>query len=257
MPEPLGSEYSNRTGPAVATTLILAWPINATLVLRILFMPHVFRVFASFLMALCVSLPAFPINTPLSDESIREAYFLGQRHDGTFPSILGKYIKTLPPPKSGPYISSVTLKTPFIQLVEYSDGYIGNYSAQQAVLDHRGQEDSVIITIEIFLTNSYGPLIPNPARSRSASSQALVLRPSDFWKDFHADVFDGDKILSPSRFGGHPLYRCGRTGACTTIGAALDLEFPASAFTSDSASIQVVPPEGEPVSVDFDLTRLR
>ena len=220
-------------------------------------MRHFIRLIACFLMVFCLALPASPFNAPLSDESVRDAYFLGQRHDGTYPSILSKYIKTLPPPKSGPYISSVTFLTPFIQLVEYSDGYIGNYSAQQAVLDHRGQQDSVKITVEIFLTDSYGPLIPNPARSRSVSPQALIPRPIDFWRDFRADVFDGDKILSPSRSDGHPLYRCGRTGACTTIGAALDLEFPASAFNSDFTTIEILPPEGDPISVTFDLATLR
>src|SRR5260370_25428540 len=108
------------------------------------------------LMVLCVSLPASPLNTPLSDQTIREAYFLGQRHDGTFPSILGKYIKNLPPPKSGPYISSVTFLTPFIQLVEYSDGYIGSYSAQKALHDPRGQEEFLLTFVEIQLTDSYG-----------------------------------------------------------------------------------------------------
>src|SRR5260221_14713159 len=115
---------------------------------------------------LCVSLPASPFYTPLSDQAIREAYFLGQRHDGTYPSILGKYIKNLPPPKSGPYISSVTFLTPFIQLVEYSDGYIGNYSAQKALHDHRGQEEFVLIFVEIQLTDSYGRLIPPPPNIR-------------------------------------------------------------------------------------------
>jgi archaellin len=35
------------------------------------------------------------------------------------------------------------------------------------------------------------------------------------------------------------------------------LEFPAGAFTSDFVTVQVIPPEGAPISVDFDLTRLR
>src|SRR5260370_6879151 len=82
-------------------------------------------------MVLCVSRPASPLNPPLSDQTIREAYFLGQRHDGTFPSILGKYIKNLPPPKSGPYISSVTFLTPFIHLARSSDGYFAGSSAQK------------------------------------------------------------------------------------------------------------------------------
>src|SRR5947207_1287097 len=53
-------------------------------------MRRLFRVFASFLVALCVTLPAFALDAPLSDEAVREAYFLGQRHDASF---LGNYIK--------------------------------------------------------------------------------------------------------------------------------------------------------------------
>jgi hypothetical protein len=37
----------------------------------------------------------------------------------------------------------------------------------------------------------------------------------------------------------------------------LYLKFPASAFTSDTATILVTPPEGPEVSVDFGLTDLR
>jgi len=197
---------------------------------------------------------AFAFDTPLSDEAVREAYFLGQRHDA---SLLGKYIKLLPPPKTGPHISSITFLTPFAKLTQFSSNHVGNYSAQQALLDYRSHNESVKITVEIYLTNSYGALISNPDASRSRSSPALIPRSNDFWKDFRVQVYDGDKILSPSDSGGHPLYRCGRYGPCRPIGAVLDLLFPAGAFTSDSAVIQVTPPDGDPVSLDFDLARLR
>jgi len=216
-------------------------------------MPHVFRVFASFLVALCVALPASAFDNPLSDEAVREAYFLGQRHDASF---LANYIKFLPLPKTGPHISSVTFLTPFAQLTQFSTKYVGNYSAQQALLDHRGRNESVKVTVEIYLTNSYGALIANPAAS-SPGSSALIPRPIDFWKDFRIQVYNGRQILSPSDSEGRPLYRCGRYGPCRPRGAAVDLEFPAGAFTSDTAIIQVTPPEGAPISVDFDLTRLR
>ena len=203
--------------------------------------------------ALLVSPASFAFQSPLSDESIREAYFLGQRHDASF---LTDYIKFLPPPKTGPHISSVTFLTPFAQLTQLSSKYVGNYSAQQARLDHRGQEESVKITVEIYLTNSYGALIPNPAASQPHSS-ALIPRPYDFWKDFRVLVYNGSQILSPSASGGHSLYRGGRNGPRRPMGAAVDLEFPANAFTSDFVTVQVVPPEGAAVSVAFDLTRLR
>lgn len=220
-------------------------------------MRHGFRVFASFLIALWLALPAFPFTSPLSDESIRDAYFLGQRHDGTFPSILGKYIKNLPPPKSGPYISSVTFLTPFIQLVEYSDGYIGNYSAQKALRDHRGQEEFVLIFVDIQLTDSYGRLIPPPPNWLSRSPEAWVPRPSDFWRDFQVQIYDAGKPLTPYDFHGHSTYSCGRRGPCIMTGATLEFDFRAESFNSDSATIQVIPPEGDPVSVDFDLIHLR
>jgi hypothetical protein len=221
------------------------------------FMVRVARLITCLLMVVCVSLPALPLNTPLSDQAIREAYFLGQRHDGTFPSILGKYIKNLRPPKSGPYISSVTLLTPFIQLVEYSDGYIGNCSAQKALHDHRGQEEFVLIFVEIQLTDSYGRLVPPPANWLSRSPQAWVPRPSDFWRDFQVQIYDAGKPLAPYNFHGRSTYSCGRRGPCIMTGATLEFDFRADAFTSDSAAIQVVPPEGDPISVDFDLAHLR
>jgi hypothetical protein len=120
-------------------------------------MRHVFRAFASFLVAICVTLPSSAFDVPLSDEAVREAYFLGQRHDASF---LTNYIKFLPLPKTGPHISSITFLTPFARFAQFSGNYVGNYSAQQALLDHRGEEETVKITVEVYLTNSYGALIP-------------------------------------------------------------------------------------------------
>jgi hypothetical protein len=210
-----------------------------------------------FAAALLLTPFSFAFDTPLSDQSVREAYFLGQRHDGTSGRILENYTKHLPPPKSGPYISSVTFFTPFAQLVQLCDRYIGNYSAQQAQLDHRGQEELVDIVVEVQLTNSYGAFLANTADSRSGPPQGLVRRPYDFWKDFQVQAFSGNQPLTPSRLRGIPRSSCGRRGPCTLTGATLEFEFPGSAFTSDSATIQVVPPEGPEVSVSFDLSRFR
>ena len=217
-------------------------------------MRNVVRLFSCLLMVLCVSLPASPFDTPLSDEAVREAYFLGQRHDASF---LGNYIKFLPRPKTGPHISSVTFLTPFAQLAQISSSYVGSYSAQRALLDHRGLQESVKITVEIYLTNSYGAMIPNPESSRSAASPPFIPRHHDFWRDFRVQVSDGRHVLSPSDSGGRPISRCGRTGPCRVIGAALDLQFPVAEFVSDSVTVEIIPPEGDPVAVNFDLTRLR
>ena len=42
--------------------------------------------------------PILAFQSPLSDESVREAYFLGQRHDNSFELLLDKYTHHLPLP---------------------------------------------------------------------------------------------------------------------------------------------------------------
>jgi len=135
------------------------------------------RSFLSILLAAVLAAPpSFAFSSPLSDEAVREAYFLGQRHDGSFARLLDKYSKRLPPPKSGPQISAITLLTPFAQLVRFSESYTGNYSAQQAELDHSDQEEIVEISVEILFTPSYGAVLFVPTGSRSGSPQGYRLR---------------------------------------------------------------------------------
>ncbi len=81
--------------------------------------------------------PVFAFSTPLSEEAIREAYFLGQRRDESTAAFLSKYIHELPPPSYGPHILSIITYTPFAQAVLDSSRHTANYSAQQAQLDHR------------------------------------------------------------------------------------------------------------------------
>ena len=220
-------------------------------------MPTSLRSFLAFLSAVALTAsPTFAFGSPLSDEAIREAYFLGQRHDGSLPRLLGKYVKQLPPPKTGPHISSISLLTPFVQLVQFSDMYIVNYSAQQASLDHRSEQETVLISITTFLTDSYGAYIA--AASQRGEPHTYIRRPNDFWKGFQVEVSDGRETRAPTRFTGEPNLQCARRGlGCILVGATLHLEFPAAAFNSDSATIRVIPPEGPEVSVDFDLTNLR
>ncbi len=207
--------------------------------------------------ALLLSPSSFAFDTPLSDQAVREAYFLGQRRDETFARFLDKYTTHLPPPKTGPHISSITFFTPFALAAQLSSQHSSGYSAQQAALDHRGQGETVKIVVQILLTDSYPAYIPRPTSSRSGSPTGYVLRPYDFWKTFQVQVFSDDKTLEPFSSSGEPDYICSENGGCTLIGATLQFEFLAESFASDSATIQVDPPEGDSVSVEFDLTRLR
>jgi hypothetical protein len=205
---------------------------------------------------LLLSSPALAFNFPLSDEAIREAYFLGQRRDESMAQFLAKYKKTLPVPDSGPQIASVEFLTPFANLILVSSQRT-NYSAQQAALDHRTQEDHVSITIQVQLTKSYGAFVAAPTGTRSDSPIGYTPRSPGFWRDIGVEVVMDDKTLEPTDFTGEPNYLCGDDGGCVLTGATLHLELPAKLFTSDSASVQIAPPEGLDVSVGFDLTALR
>jgi len=206
---------------------------------------------------LLTPLPSFGFGTPLSDTAVREAYFLGQRHDGSLARFLEKYTKHLPPPKFGPHISSITFFTPFTLVAQLSSQHISGYSAQQAWLDHQGQGETVRIIVQILLTDSYSAYIPRPTGSRSGSPTGFVPRPYDFWRDFQVQVFNKNETLRPFTSSGKPDYVCSEEGGCFLTGATLQFEFPADAFDSDSATVEVDPPQGDHVSVEFDLTSLR
>jgi hypothetical protein len=200
---------------------------------------------------------SFAFDTPLSDQAVREAYFLGQRHDETMATFLNKYTKFLEAPKTGPDIASITVFTPFALLVQQSSQHASGYSAQQAALDHRDQGEFVRIIIQVQLTASYGNVIVRPTGSRSGSPSGFAPRPYDFWKDFDVQVSSDDKKLRPFSSSGHPNLLCSDDGGCELTGATLQFDFSAEDFVSGAATIDVNPPEGDPTSVDFDLDHLR
>ena len=201
--------------------------------------------------------PSLAFDTPLSDQAVREAYFLGQRHDDSMATLLNKYTKFLPAPKTGPHVASVTFFTPFALLVQQSSQHTSGYSAQQAALDHRDQPEFVRIIVQIQFTDSYSAYIIRPTGSRSGSSAGFVPRPYDFWKDFDVQVSSKDQDLRPFSSSGQPNVLCSYEGGCELTGATLQFDFNAEDFPSGSAVIDVIPPEGDRLSVDFDLGHLR
>jgi len=213
------------------------------------------RSIAVLLATLIVSPGSFAFSSPLSDEAIREAYFLGQRRDEKMTAFLEKYKQHLREPDRGPYVSTVEFLTPFALAVLQSKDHSTGYSAQQAAEEHRGVEENVVVNIEVLFTESYGALIQQPISDRSGAPTGFTFRPSDFWRDIDVQVIVKDKVIKPTRFTGEPLYFCAR--GCALMGATLRLELPARFVDSDTAAVQVVPPEGPEVWVDFDLTGLR
>src|ERR1700752_4203842 len=130
--------------------------------------------------ALVIPLPSWGFDTPLSDTAVRQAYFMGQRHDESLARFLDSYTKQLPAPKTGPHISAVSFLTPYALLTQYSSWHPYGYSAQQAELDHRSQVETVKIMVVIRLTDTYGPVMLNPTGRTTGSPTDYVARPSGF-----------------------------------------------------------------------------
>lgn len=63
----------------------------------------------------------------------------------------------------------------------------------------------------------------------------------EFWRAFKYRIFDGKEEITTD----------------DVTGATVHLRFPSVAFTSDTATIDITPREGHPVSVGFDLSSLR
>lgn len=194
--------------------------------------------------------------TPLSEQAVREAYFLGQRHDESISRVLEKYTQYFPIPDYGPQITSVTYLTPFALAVLASSNHEGNYSAQQAQLDHRAQRETVQIQVGIRFTESYPAIIPSSVPSSRGSQPAPVPRPYDFWRDFRVTVFDGEKTLEPSSTNGRPDYACNEF-SCFLTGATILLDFPAEDFVKQDVTVQIDPPEGGQLVSNLDLSPLR
>jgi hypothetical protein len=220
-------------------------------------MPNSSRRFVAIVLAtFLVSPRLFAFSSPLSDEAIREAYFLGQRRDESTARFLAKYKQHLAAPETGPYIASVELLTPFARAVLRSSQQTVGYSAQQAEQEYREKEERIAISVEVLLTASYGPILAHPTDTRSGSPIGYTLRSPDFWKEIPVQVTVDEKSVKPLHVSGEPTYMCSDDG-CELTGAVMRMEFPAGAFRSESATVQLSPPEGPEVLVDFDLVALR
>jgi hypothetical protein len=131
---------------------------------------------------------AFAFDTPLSQQAVREAYFLGQHNDQSTLSFFSQYIKTLPAPNRGAYISEVEIYTPYAQIIEASRRRTGSYSAQQAELDYRHRHDKLYVRIRINFTDTYGALeLYRSAKGDKQLSGRDEPLP-DFYRDFRVGL---------------------------------------------------------------------
>lgn len=240
---------------------------------------------------LLISASSQAFQSPLSQEAVRDAYFLGQHNNESTLSFFSQYVKSLPPPDSGPYISEVEVYTPYVQVVEHSRRLSGAYSAQQAELDYRHSHDKVYVRVRINFTETYGVELYRSAKGdRQLSGRDAPL--PDFYRDFRVGLSQRsgpdreERWIEPLRIILQPSYVQnsnhypfipqdlgligslggadgssygyeGSGGSVYPTGWQTWLVYDAADVASDDASVEVITTDGQDVVVPFDLSRLR
>ena len=179
---------------------------------------------------------AFAYDHPLSDEAVREAYFVGQNVK-TVNTFLSQYTQGLPVPHSGPRVAEIELSTPYAQVVEVSAQHSVGYSDLQAAEDYRKRGDFIAVRVKVLFTPTY------------------TSRANDFWRDVSVGLVQ-KKHMAATRVDGQPIYASDVDGGSWLIGANVFVQFSVAGVESDSLQVEVVPPEGPPVHATFDLNRL-
>jgi hypothetical protein len=248
------NDGTQNTVPATPSLLQgTALPFLTRLMSREVLLVHSFfrSGFAILAAALLTTSVTFAIEVPLSDEAVREAYFLGQRRDDTTAQFLETYRRYFPVPKSGPHIFLVELFTPYAQAVEASSKHGLGYSAQQARQDYQARGDSLRVGVYVRYTSTYGPGFPY--------SSNKVPGQTGTWKDFQVRLtLKGVTLESRSvRYEGTRMGTGGKGGGSRPTGFIVWQEYDASNPTFTDAAVEIDTPDGQHVVAPFDLSRLR
>jgi hypothetical protein len=180
---------------------------------------------------------------PLSEESVREAYFLGHTTNATKrTTFFERYTRHFPLPVKGPYVESIEFQTPYEQVVLRSWQHWNNYDAQEAERDYAAKPDLVVVRVLIYSTPTY----PFGSQDR-ADGQS-----ENLWHGLSFRVAQQQSI-QPKMVNSRP-FRVGRRsgGAREAL-----LEFDAAQFSSDIVTVEVATPDGQIVRAEFDLDDLR
>ena len=199
----------------------------------------------------------FAYDVPLSSHSVREAYFLGQRNDQKTTDFLGLYKRRLPLPKSGPHVAEIELLTPYAQVVQVSRRHSVGYSAQQAEKDYQGRGDILRVRVLLNLTPTYPVAMACQSAQNAADQQGIELRTEDFWQDFRFQLRQKDAAFEPLDLRGEPVYEHDARGSGGLAGAQVWLDYDTAGVASAMAEVEVLTPDGQRVSVKFDLEKLR
>jgi hypothetical protein len=181
---------------------------------------------------LSLAIPVCAYDLPLTENSIREAYFLGTRMAGLSPGFLARYARLVPQLKQGNCTSQARLETPFLQVADYSSK-APNYSAQSAVKDFSGKP----LSFRIYLDVCY---------RLEAPANAVKVK-----------IMQNKKEVVPDSFESSPYSESTEFGFLPPNGEQIVLEFRAAKIDSSDMTVLIDTSDGQHGETRFDLQALR
>jgi hypothetical protein len=185
------------------------------------------------LLSFALAIPACAYDVPLTENSIRDAYFLGTRNGGLKPDFLVKYVGSIPELKQGTCTSQARIETPFLQVAQFAGKSI-NYSAQDAVADFFGKPAAFLVYLEICY---------------QLNAPQNVIR---------FKIIQHKKEIVPLSVKRSPYQEpAAIMGYLPPNGEQIVVEFAPSKIDSSDLTILIDTPDGQHVSTDFDLQSIR
>jgi len=188
--------------------------------------------FRAVLLAVSLATPACAYDVPLTESSIRDAYFLGKRTDGLNFDFIAQYARLVPNLKQGDCTSDVRIETPFLQAAKHARE-APNYSAQDAVKEFYGKP----MTFRIYLDICY---------EENAPPNTVKFK-----------IIQNKKVPTPLSFESTPYIEVTDFGYFPPYGEQITLEFKPEEIDSSDLEILIDTPDGQHGETEFDLQALR
>lgn len=200
-------------------------------------------------LSVAIAIPAFAFEYPLSSTSIREAYMLGTRKDFKTAEFFRQYTHSFPKPEKGAHIATISVETPYGQVVEMGEAALNN-DTQGAEQDLAGKEFPFFARVGINLTDTYpGPPPWNP--------QGFAWPMPDFKRDFDIRVSQ-DKQIFPESTQVYLFYSDAVANIFGISGASIELQFDTEKIDpGDDLTVTVHSPDDQTVETTFSLGSLR
>jgi hypothetical protein len=190
--------------------------------------------FFPLLLSLAVAYPVWPFDFPLTESSIRDAYFLGIRQGAVSPEILKHYAQGIDQLHQGNCVSEARIETPFLQVAEYV-GSVPNYSAQDAVKELSRRSMPVRLYLDLCYMREAPP--PNSVKLRFVQNKNVITPESDV-RSVYSERFSETSFLLPN-------------------GERAKLEFDPKNLGSSTLTVLIDTTDGQHAEVGFDLQTLR